>query len=190
MANIPIEPTRRSNLLPILLGALAALALLFFLLRGCADNDGQPGDVGPVGSDNGIVNPDSAGPDGTSLGAMAGDAFRSVDDIYVDTTAMTGYAGRQVELSNVRVTNVTGDSTFYVQTADGRNRLFVVLTRLGEGETTGGSADGQQSIKDGDTVSLRGTLESGDFSRYGMSGEDLAMAQRSGLMLRATRVTE
>ena len=189
MANIPIEPTRRSNLLPILLGALVALALLFFVLRGC-DNDGQPGDVGPVGSDNGIVNPDSAGPDGTSLGAMAGNAFSSVDDIFADSVAMPGYAGREVTLTNAAVTNVVGDSTFYVQTADGRNRIFVVLTGLGESQTTGGSADGQQSIKDGDRISLRGTLENGDFSRYGMNPEDLARAQRTGLMLRATRVTE
>ncbi len=189
MANIPIEPTRRSNLLPILLGALAALALLFFLLRGC-DNDGQPGDVGPVGSDNGIVNPDSAGPDGTSLGAMADRAFTDVDSIFVDTTAVSTYAGRAVELRNVRVTNVTGDSTFYVQTADGRNRLFVVLQNMGESQTTGASTDGMQSIRDGDTVSLRGTLEQGDFARYGLTGNDLAMAQRNGVLLRATRVTE
>ena len=189
MANIPIEPTRRSNLLPILLGALAALALLFFLLRGC-DNDGQPGDVGPIGSDNGIVNPDSAGPDGTSLGAMADRAFTDVDSIFVDTTAVSGYAGRAVELRNVRVTNVTGDSTFYVATADGRNRLFVVLQNLGESQTTGTSADGAQSIKDGDTVSLRGTLERGDFTRYGLAGDDLARAERTGVLLRASRITE
>ncbi len=190
MANIPIEPARRSNLLPILLGALVALALLFFVLRGC-DNDGQPGDVGPVGSDNGIVNPDSAGPDGTSLGAMMGAPFTSVDEMFADTTVeMNTYAGREVTLTNVPVEGVAGDSTFYVTTNDGRNRVFVILTGLGESETTGGSADGQQSIKNGDRVTLRGTLERGDFSRYGMNAEDMARAERTGLVLRATRATE
>lgn len=189
MANIPIEPTRRSNLLPILLGALAALALLFFLLRGC-DNDGQPGDVGPVGSDNGIVNPDSAGPDGTSLGAMADRAFNNVDSIFVDSTRYATYTGRNVELRNVTVTNVTGDSTFYVNTADGRNRLFVVMQNMGESQTTGDATDGANAIREGDVISIRGTLENSDFARYGMNAEDLARAQRFGMLLRATRITE
>lgn len=184
MANIPIEPTRRSNLLPILLGALAALALLFFLVRGCGDNDGQPGDVGPIGTDTTAA----------ATPPMDDTPFTSVDDILADSAqCMDGGTirsgeGRPATLTDVRVTRVVGDSTFYVEAANGR-RLFVVLQGMGESETTGTPADGGQAIREGDTVTLDGRLIcNSDFTRYGMAADDLVEANRSGLMLRARRV--
>ncbi len=186
MANIPIE--KKSGgfpLLPVILGALAVLALLFFLMRGCDDNNPRTADG--IVEDSLTANPDAGlGPNDVpdSLGAL----FTSVDDIFRDSTAWTTYNGRAARFNNVRVTSVVGDSTFYVQSNNGQ-RLFVVLEGLGENEP-GGPPDGQMAVKVGDQLNLEGTLvRNDDFARYGLSGDDLARFNRMGLMLRAHRVS-
>jgi hypothetical protein len=182
MANIPIEKKGGGfPLVPVIVGVLVLLALLFFLARGCDDNN-------PATPDGLIEDTLTQDPD-AGLGPNDGLAapFASVDDIFADTTQLATYGGRSVRLNDVRVTSVVGDSTFYVQSNDGR-RLFVVLEGMGEDEP-GGPPDGQAAIREGQTLDLEGTLEQNtDFGRYGLSGSDLEAANRTGLLLRARRV--
>ena len=191
MANIPIEKKSGTPWWLYLLGALLLLGLLGLLTRGCDDNDATTADGivedslaagGEAGIDSNI---------GDSATAGVGNAFSSVDDVFADTTNLSGTIGREVTFNNVRVTDVVGDSTFYATAANGQ-RLFVVLEGLGEGET-GGTADGQQAIRNGDTVSLSGRIESAtgrDFSTYGRQSADTDRIGRQGIYLRARRVVE
>ena len=80
-----------------------------------------------------------------------------------DLSAMSGQA---VALDNVRVTRVTGDSTFTVGT--GARQTTVVLEGLGESQAgPGDGSDGRFDVNDGDTVSVDGTVMA---FRRGMRG--------------------
>ena len=102
-------------------------------------------------------------------GAMADDEMADADApaglamLEGDLAAM---AGQAVALDRVRVTSVTGDSTFTV--GDGAQRTVVVLESLGEGESgPGDGSDGVYDVNNGDTVTINGTVRA--FQR-GMRG--------------------
>ena len=79
---------------------------------------------------------------------------------------LAAMAGQAVALDRVRVTSVTGDSTFTV--GDGAQRTVVVLESLGEGESgPGDGSDGVYDVNNGDTVTINGTVRA--FQR-GMRG--------------------
>ena len=68
--------------------------------------------------------------------------------------------GREVRLTGLVVPALTGDSTFYVSSAeDPSRRVLVVLERLGEVGTGGrGGEDGRYEVNEGDVIDLRGTV--------------------------------
>ena len=101
--------------------------------------------------------------------AMAGDEMAG-DEVATGLAMLEGdlaaMAGQSIALDNVRVTSVTGDSTFTV--GDGDQRTVVVLESLGEGESgPGDGSDGVYDVNDGDTVTINGTVRA--FQR-GMRG--------------------
>ena len=110
----------------------------------------------------------------TILGdAMADDDMADADmdaDAPVGLAMLDGdlasMAGQAVALDGVRVTGLTGDSTFAV--GEGATRTVVVLESLGESESgPGDGSDGAFDVNDGDTVSINGTIRA--FQR-GMRG--------------------
>lgn len=79
---------------------------------------------------------------------------------------LSAMAGQAIALDAVRVTSVTGDSTFTV--GDGAQRTAVVLESLGESQTgPGDGSDGVFDVNVGDTVTIDGTVRA--FQR-GMQG--------------------
>ena len=65
--------------------------------------------------------------------------------------------GTAVDLNNVPVLNVIGDSAFWIGRDDMR-RYLVVLAGLGESETGAGGSDGVFNVDEGDTVSIDGAI--------------------------------
>ena len=114
----------------------------------------------------------------TSLTMLGDDMAGMADgDAVVDTDAepaslamldgdLSAMSGQAVALDNVRVTRVTGDSTFTVGT--GARQTTVVLEGLGESQAgPGDGSDGRFDVNDGDTVSVDGTVMA---FRRGMRG--------------------
>ncbi len=131
----------------------------------------------------------------TSLTILDGDMAdgEMIDDDLVEGDVETGevtglaalrgdlaqMAGRPVQLDDVRVTALAGDSTFYV--GDGADRVLIVLESLGESQSGGGDgSDGAFNVDVGDVVDIRGEVKA--FQR-GMRGSstlaeaDLAAAE-------------
>lgn len=179
MANIPVE--RKSGLPPWawIAGLLGLLLLGALLLSQCNNEDDATGDTAVVVDDGEVSTAgefdedlaagSGAGTDaaangavGSTTGAATGAAFTTIDDLNTsldDTAAGAGSLnGRAVTLTDVPVTSVVGDSTFYVGT--GQGRVLVVLNELGESETGAGGTDGRYDVDEGDVVSLRGRLTS------------------------------
>lgn len=105
-------------------------------------------------------------------GAMAdGDMVDADVPTVVDGLAMldgdlSAMAGQALALDAVRVTSVTGDSTFTV--GDGAQRTAVVLESLGESQSgVGDGSDGAFDVNVGDVVTINGTIRA---FRRGMRG--------------------
>ena len=88
-------------------------------------------------------------------------------------------AGQAVALSNVRVTALAGDSTFYV--GDGAERTLVVLESLGESQSGPGTGtDGRFDVNVGDVVDIDGTVRAFQRSMRGttsLSDPDMTAAE-------------
>lgn len=193
MANIPVE--RSGGGLPWwawLLGLLALLLIGALVLSRCNADDDTAADAVVVDDDgvstagdfdDGAMATDATDTTGAMMdGAMGasgatGAAITSLADLnrMMNDTAAGDLAGRNVTLTDVAVSNVVGDSTFFVGT--GADRVLVVLENLGEGETGAGGSDGVFNVDTGDTVTLNGRLERFAGSMRGMSG--LTDADRS-----------
>lgn len=121
---------------------------------------------------------DAMGGDAAGATGAAGGAITSLADLnrMMNDTAAGNLAGRSVTLTNVAVSNVVGDSTFFLGT--GADRVLVVLENLGESESGDGTgSDGVFNVDDGDTITLNGRVERYSGTMRGMSG--LTAADRS-----------
>ncbi len=182
MADIPVE--RKGGFpgwLWLVLALLLALLLFLLLGRGCG-NDAD--DVVAPDTSTAYVAPAPVDNDGLDF---TGDAdISSIDDLFARAAAGS-IVGSTVRLSDVLVSNVVGDSTFYV--TNGSERAMVVLEGLGESQSNMGAADGRYAIHDGDTLDIMGRVAALDGSlqaRYGGAMEGAA----SDYYIRARRVTE
>ena len=103
--------------------------------------------------------------------ADAGEAMDTDEPMAASGLAMlegdlAAMAGQAISLDGVRVTSLTGDSTFTV--GDGAQRTVVVLENLGEGESgPGDGSDGAYDVNVGNTVTINGTIQA---FRRGMRG--------------------
>ena len=97
------------------------------------------------------------------------DMVREGERAMMDGVTVTRYRpGTRVDLSDARVLEVVGDSTFWIGPGNDR-RTLVVLSSLGESETGAGGTDGVFDVDEGDTVSIDGA-----FARYQDSDEGLS----------------
>lgn len=68
-------------------------------------------------------------------------------------------AGRRVDLDDITVRSLTGDSTFVVSPAGSDDRFLVVMRNMGEQQTGDGTgSDGIHNIDEGDEISLTGSV--------------------------------
>jgi hypothetical protein len=180
VANIPVERTGNSGGTPWwvwLLGALILLALIWFLVSQMTGDDrdrapatappttavdpARPADTGPITDPRMLAD----APDGRTM------------------------AGRQVQLSNMRVEVAYSDSAFYAVPADHPvdRRFFVVV---GNPATPG--IGGPSTLQVGDVVTVHGTVH--EPTRNDLQRWDIAENERDRLMryedyyIRADRV--
>ena len=182
MANIPVERNDRSGLpwWAWLLGLLALLLLGSLLFRGCDNEDTEATeDDMAVVDDSGV----STAGDFDDSAAGTGAAFSTLDDLNTglnDTAAAAGSLNdRVVTMTDVEVTSVVGDSTFYVGTGD--ERVLVVLQDEGEQAQGAAGSDGAYNVDTGDRVTVRGRIQSYRAGMRGLSAigdEDRALAER------------
>ena len=110
--------------------------------------------------------------DGAMDGAM--DDAGAVSDL-ANLGDLSTMVGESVELEGVRVTELAGDSTFYI--GSGANRVMVVLEDLGESQDGPGTgADGRYNIDVGDTLNLNAEVMAFTRGMRGTTTMDDAMA--------------
>ena len=100
---------------------------------------------------------------------------------------------RQVELADVRVDAVVGDSTFWVASVDGsaEERAFVVLENLEESEPGPGTgADGRYNVDVGDVLIVYGRIVAlqPDDPTGDVRDEDAQGLLEGGVYIRADRL--
>ncbi len=103
--------------------------------------------------------------------------------------------GRRVELDNLEVQALSGDSTFYVSSeepgsADGR--ILAVLEDLGESQLGAAGSDGRYNVDPNDMITATGTvasLGSNSPDTWGLSGTDAQELSDRQVYLRVDRLT-
>ncbi len=202
MANIPVERNDRGGIpwWAWLLGALLLLALLLALTQ-CGDDETTVVDDEAGVIDDGIDDPAFTGDDPSFAGDTAGitdptpavatGALTSIEQVR-EARRSRGLFGREVELSGVRATTVSGDSTFMIDDPDGaEGRMLVVLEDLGEGESTGTGEgdDGVYNVDDGDVVNVFGRVDRFTGRERQVAGSNASRLLPDSLFIRARRLT-
>lgn len=179
MAEIPVE-RKSGGGIPWwvwLLGALLLLALLGLLSRGCNDANTTANVNGNANAAVTTANINTNAVNGnansriTTEGVGTATGARVTDvDIFGSTADKASLVGRQVELSNVRVTRVLSDRLFTVTSGSGE--MFAMLA--GRLDNAGGNEQ-RIGVRQGEMLNL-----SGEFRRV-PAAADLAREQRTGL---------
>ncbi|MDX1530879.1 MAG: hypothetical protein R3362_05075 [Rhodothermales bacterium] len=159
MANIPVERKSGAPWWTWLLALLALIGLIWLLASLFGDDDepelADDADLEAVEPAPAVVGDDldADGADGviTTLAALA---------------AGTVNVGREVDLDNMRVLSLTGDSSLFVGPGpDPDQGVLVVLQGMNESESLPPPAtgrDGEYNVDEGDMVSLEGVIAAFD----------------------------
>ncbi len=189
MAKIPVEKKSGTSWWAWILGLLVLLALIWLLAELFTGDDVD--DVEPVGQVEQPVDQQPGQP------AAATGLITSVATL-LDAPDREALAGREVQLSNLRVTSVVGDSTFYVTpddavTSDGAEttrRFFVALDE--EVPSPPQDVEGRYDVTEGQLISLSGTVReimTTDPGTWGITGADAEQMMDDAIYLRAQQLT-
>lgn len=180
MANIPVE--RKGGGMPWWAWLLAVLAVigLIWLVAEMADDEPDEDDIAVVDPAEPVDQPE---PVETTT------AVTSFDEL----AAGTALVGRRVDLNDVRVLGLTGDSSFVVAPESGAGEgALVVLTDMGEWEVgPGDGSDGEYDVNEGNTMDVEGTLRAFDQSvpdYADLSDADRDRVMRQGVYISAGSV--
>ncbi len=185
MANIPVERTGGTPWWLWLLGLLLLIGLIWFLAELFTDDDDEVAVVDDV---------TAVDPVDFDCPAIGADVVTSPDQLM--NVGGADLMGCQVDLQNVRVLSLTGDSSFVVGTSpDPERGILVVLRNMNESESlpappTG--RDGDYNIDVGETLSIDGEIMSfsGTAPDYAeMDTADRDRILRSGLYVAARSVS-
>ena len=183
MANIPVERDTSRPWWIWLLGLLL-LAFLVWLLFELFDDEPDADEIVGTEDNVGIIDDVDLSDD---LGV---EEITVEDDLYeVESEGVTVtrlQPGTPVNLQNVPVYRVIGDSTFWIGRDDAR-RYLVVLAGLGESETGAGGSDGVFNVDDGDTVSITGAIArmvDGDRGLSELTDDDTEMLRQRETYIR------
>lgn len=192
MADIPVE--RKGGGLPwwAWLLALLAVAGLIWLVAEMADDEPDADDYATP-DDVGMTDEELGGEVDDLDAGIATGTLTSLDEIREARRQDLLY-GKEVDLDDVAVENVVGDSTFFIQDPDasGDARLLVVLQNLGESETdpagpTG--SDGRYNVDDGDIVDIEGRVDRFRGDEPQVTGQNRDRLAPDSLYINARRVS-
>lgn len=171
MARIPVEKKSGSAWWLWLLGLLV-LGLGAWLLIGALDDD--EGAVA-ISGDNDAVAPMNETATVTAEATTGGPITDLMTLLEADDPQ--ALVGRQVRLSGVTASTVSGDSTYWVYNPDEgvERRVFTVLYALGESNPGPGTgADGKFNVDEGETMTVEGVVQAvqpSDPDSWGVTGE-------------------
>ncbi len=177
MANIPVEKKSGFPWWLLLLGLLLLALLVWFFTRDGEIEETIEDDVvqvDPVPTTNtGVI---------TSWAELQNVAERR------------NLVGRQIDISDLVVTRVSGDSTFFVgpdMNTQGSDRLFVVLENMGEDQTGAYGRDGRYNVDEMEQMTLRGEimmLQSSDPDAWALNTTDADMVREGNVYVRASNL--
>ena len=182
MAKIPVEKKSGGSIWPWIIGLLLLAGLIWLLFELLGNDD----DVDLAEEDTVEMIEDDDRATAGVITSMA--TLTSMQD-------KSALIGREVDLSNLRVESVVGDSSFFAVPSEGGNqRLLVVLQGLGEtGDPANApvGADGEYNVDVGDMVDVEGTIE--QFTdevgqQSGVTGADAERALSDGIYLNANEL--
>lgn len=177
MANIPVEKKSGFPWWLLLLGLLLLALLAFFL---------WPDDEIEEVYDDEIVAVDPVEPIETTGVITSWAELQNVAE-------RRNLVGRRVNIDDLTVTRVSGDSTFFVgdRTTPESERLFVVLRNLGESETGAMGRDGRYNVDRMEEVRLVGTVEAlqpSDPDVWALDDTDADMVRSGNVFVAAERL--
>ncbi len=161
MANIPVE---RKGGIPGWVWALLALLLVILLFALLGPGCGDEVDDDLILEDTTALYtepaPMTTTPTPYNELDFEGPADLSDVNMLFERGRAGNIVGQRIRFSDVVVSDVAGDSTFYV--TNGTERALVVLQGLRESQSGMGCADGRYCIEDGQTIDMVGRVESMD----------------------------
>lgn len=179
MANIPVERKGGTPWWTWLLALLAIIGLIW-LIAELFDDEPDEDDIAVVDPVEPIEQPEPMEMDDevTSFAALA---------------SGTALIGREVDLDNMRVVALTGDSSFVVGPgADLNEAALIVLEDMGEWRVgPGDGSDGEYDVNQGNMLDVEGTIRAFDASvpDYAeLSDTDRERAMRQGVYISANSV--
>ncbi len=151
MANIPVERTEGGGWWKWLLALLLLLALIWLVME-LFDDEPDADEIVGAEDNVGLI-------DDVEIGDDDIEPLTEVDYLYDDYDEAAGRVeiGQEVDLDDVPVLSVVGDSAFFVGDNDGR-RVLVVLENLGESQTGAGGSDGVFDINEGMILDIDGEV--------------------------------
>lgn len=181
MAKIPVEKKGGTPIWAWVLGLLLLAGLIWLLVEILGGDDEEL-------VEDPIENVGGTGVAGGTITSLAG---------LREAQGRNAAVGREVDLENMRVESVVGDSSFFVTSADGGagERLLVVMQGMGEtGDPGGGAAvgaDGEYNVEADEVVNIQGTIE--QFTqevgqRAGVTGADMDRLLSEGIYLSANQL--
>ncbi len=160
MANIPVERTGGTPWWLWLLGLLLLIGLIWFLSDLFIDDEDE---VDDLGEDVGVFDD---GRDGEIEDDLDGDMDMDMDGPITSLAALANGAatvGRQVDLDDLRVLSLTGDSSFFAGSGPNATQgVLVVMTNMGEWRMGAEGTDGEYDVNVGNGVDIEGTIRAFD----------------------------
>lgn len=194
MANIPVE--RKGGSMPwwAWLLALLVVAGLIWLVAEMADDEPDAEDFAVTEDTLGVTEPT----DPYATTPAATDTITDLSGIWTARQQGSLY-GREVHLTDVRATDVAGDSTFFIRNEDSavdpddaEARLLVVLADVGESETYAPGpegSDGRYDINEGEVVNIEGRVDRFRGTERQVTGQNSDRLAPDSLFINAQRVT-
>lgn len=191
MANIPVEREGGTPWWTWLLALLAIVGLIW-LIAELFDAEPDEDDLA-VADDIGMV-------EGTDLDedddVMEADAMTETGAItsFAALTEGTANIGREVDLENMEVTALTGDSSFAIAPTPGQENqgALIVLEDMGEWRVgPGDGSDGEYDVNESNSMDIEGTVRAFDETTpdyADMSDADRNRALRQGVYISANSV--
>lgn len=181
MADIPVEKRGGTPWWYWLVGLLVLAGVIWLVAELF---DAEP-DEDELGAAEDIEEPETAEPD-----TAAGDLIMDVA-LLLDAEDPQALAGRRVQLSDLRVTSVVGDSTFYVspQDAEEERRFLVALDEQIPAPPE--DVEGRYDVTEGQIVSLSGTvheLTRREPETWGITGAEAEQMLDDEIYLRAQQL--
>lgn len=184
MAKIPVEKKSSSSWLPWVLGLLALLLLIWLFFEVFVDEEDEIENEPTTEQ----VEPRDTEATGAAAAGAAGGTITSAAMI-LDAEDPASLAGREVQLSGMRVESVLGDSAFYATPQNDDRRFLVALNEVTP--TPQDETEGRYDVTEGQVLDMEGGIRelTREADAWGLSAEEANQMQDDAIYIRAQSLT-